>query len=266
MPTEEQLRNTKLRKKPVFADSRDYRGTDFLDYVDPSFYRVNDTKIENFLAWDTLRSNGELIAINEPTLTTALQYPPSKLVSPDMPTGIYKKGAVATLFYFIDGQQVQVRYRLVSLSAGNVETLSEQVGKQILERFLGKYSELARKLSIFGIGESLADVADYLTKQMNAPDVFGVWLRVGAVSESIESVTQPTRTGGAFTDTTEEETETETSLPLGLLLTGAGLVTGNLWLSGLGLLLRFRTDSAEEETETETNTTPKRGNRKFRGL
>lgn len=266
MPTEEQLRNTKLRKKPVFADSRDYRGTDFLDYVDPSFYRVNDTKIENFLAWDTLRSNNELIAINEPTLTTALQYPPSKLVSPDMPTGIYKNGSIATLFYFIDDQQVQVRYRLVSLSAGNVETLSEQVGKQILERFLGKYSELARKLSIFGIGESLADVADYLTKQMNAQDVFGVWLRIGAVSESIDSVTQPTRTGGAFTDTTEEKEETsKTELPLGLLLTGAGLVTGNLWLSGLGLLLRFRTNTTEEET-TDSPTIPKRGNRNFRGL
>lgn len=257
MPTKEQLQNTKLRNL-TFKDSRDYRGNDFLDYVDPSFYRVDDTKVESFFKWDALRANREMIAINEPELTTALEYAPSKRVSPQIPVGIYKAGAEATVFYWIDGKQIQVRYKLVSLSAGNIETLSEQIGKQLLERFLQQYSEIARKINIFGLGNKLADVADYLQKQMNLPDIFGFWLKVQAIEEPIATVTAK-RGASALeaycalnpNDPICTGEKLKSSIPLSLLLTGAGLVTGQVWLSGLGLLLRFAGDSKTETDESK---------------
>lgn len=268
MPTEEQVKNSRSLRRPSWKDSRDYRGSNFLDYVSPSFYREDDTKLETFLKWDTLRANNELIAINEPTLTTALQLAPKKLVSPDMPVGIYKAGAEAKLYFWIDGKQITARYKLVSFSRGNIETLSEQTGKALLETFLGKYSELAREASIFGIGEKLADVADYLRDQLELDDVFGFWLLVQTVTVDIATVTESNYGKSALETYCEQnpndsicKTAKNSKLPIGLLLAGAGLITGNLWLSGVALLLRFR-GQAKEETKTEL---PKRQMGAFNG-
>ena len=101
MPTKEQLANTKLNSDSQYTweDSRDFKGFDFLSYITPSFYRLDATAITSFLSWDILRINNELIAFNEPELMTALEIPPGALVSPTMPVGIYKRNAIASLYF-----------------------------------------------------------------------------------------------------------------------------------------------------------------------
>ena len=269
MPTQEQLKNQKLNEYS-FEESRDYKGSDFLNYVTPSFYRVDDTAIESFIKWDTLRLNGELIAINEPELSTALLFPPTSRVSPQLPIGLYKKNAIATVYYWHDGNQITQQYQLQSLSRQSVETLSEQQGKMILTRFLDEWGSLAEKASIFGIGEKFGDIADYLINQLNAEDVFGIWIPIRRVTQplkdifgaSSESVLEGYCRNNPNDPLCTGETDKQGGSILPLVLAGAGIVTGNLWLSGVGLLLRLRTTTTKEEEEEETlSTIPKRGQR-----
>ncbi len=275
MPTKEQLANTKLNSDAQYTweDSRDYKGTDFLSYITPSFYRMDATAITSFLSWDILRINNELIAFNEPELMTALEIPPGTLVSPTMPIGIYKRNSIATLYFWIDGNQITQRYQLQSLSRQSVATLSEQTQKAIFNRFMGGFSDLARQFNILGGLDKLADLTDYLIEQVNAENVFGVWVPVGRLTQSIFSVT-----GGSRENTesvleqycrlnpddpicNQESKKSSGSNLLPWILAGTGLITGNLWLSGVGLLLKLRNSSdveEEEEKDESIDSIPKR--------
>tara|TARA_R110001632_G_scaffold198539_1_gene320828 strand:+ start:256 stop:1116 length:861 start_codon:yes stop_codon:yes gene_type:complete len=273
MPTKEQLENTKLNTNAQYTweDSRDFKDFDFLSYITPSFYRMDATAITSFLSWDILRINNELIAFNEPELMTALEIPPSALVSPTMPIGIYKRNAIATLYFWIDGNQITQRYQLQSLSRQSVATLSEQTQKAIFNKFMGKFSDLARQFNILGGLDKLADLTDYLVEQVNAENVFGVWVPVGRLTQNIFTVAGDT-TGESVLEgycrlnpedpiCNQESKKSSGSNLIPWILAGTGLITGNLWLSGVGLLLKLRNSSDVEEEEKENasvDSTPQR--------
>lgn len=249
MPTQSQFENRELNTQSqyTFKDSRDYKGEGFKKYLTPGFFRVDDTTITSFFNWDTLRLNNELIAFNEPTTITALEIPPNTLVSPDMPLGIYKRNAIATLYFWVNGKQISQRYQLQSLSSQSIENLSEETGNRILNSFLNRYSEIARRLSIFGLGDKLADVTDYLIEQLNAENVWGVWVPVGKLTQDISTVISD-GTGDSVLEEFCEENPTDNlcrqkragSNLLPWILTGTGLITQNLWISGIGILLKLR--------------------------
>jgi hypothetical protein len=250
MPTQSQFENRELNTQSqyTFKDSRDYKGEGFKKYLTPDFFRVDDTTITSFFNWDTLRLNNELIAFNEPTTITALEIPPNTLVSPDMPLGIYKRNSIATLYFWVNGKQIAQRYQLQSLSSQSIENLSEETGNRILNSFLTRYSEIARRLSIFGLGNKLADVTDYLIEQLNAENVWGVWIPVGQVIQNISDVLpQDEQTKSVLEDFCKENPndnlcrqKKSSSNLLPWILTGTGLITQNLWISGIGILLRLR--------------------------
>ena len=273
MPTKEQLENTKLNSDAQYtwSDSRDYNGTNFLSYITPSFYRLDATTITSFLSWDILRINNELIAFNEPELMTALEIPPGALVSPTMPIGIYKRNAIATLYFWIDGNQITQRYQLQSLSRQSVATLSKQTQTMIFNRFMGGFSDLARRLNILGGLDKLADLTDYLVEQVNAENVFGVWVPVGRLTQNIFTVAGDPNDGESVLEgycrlnpndpICNQESKKSSSISLlPWILTGAGLVTGNLWLAGAGLILKLRnsSDVEEEEEKQIVESTPQR--------
>ncbi len=249
MPTQSQFENRELNTQSQYTwkDSRDYKGEGFKKYLTPNFFRVDDTTITSFFNWDTLRLNNELIAFNEPTTITALEIPPNTLVSPNMPLGIYKRNSIATLYFWSNGRQISQRYQLRSLSSQSIESLSEETGNRILNSFLNRYSEIARRLSIFGLGDKLADVTDYLIEQLNAENVWGVWIPVGQLNQSILEVAGSTDGPSILEQFCEENPNDnlcrQKRAPSNLLpwiLTGTGLITKNLWISGIGILLKLR--------------------------
>lgn len=165
-----------------------------------------------------------------------------------MPLGIYKRNAIATLYFWVNGKQIAQRYQLQSLSSQSIESLSEETGNRILNSFLNRYSEIARRLSIFGLGDKLADVTDYLIEQLNAENVWGVWIPIGQVIQNISDVLpQDEQTKSVLEDfCTENPTDNlcrqkrAGSNLLPWILTGTGLITQNLWISGIGILLKLR--------------------------
>lgn len=272
MPTEEQLANTELNTNAQYKweDSRDFKGFDFLSYVNPSFYRTDATAITSFLSWDILRINNELIAFNEPELMTALEIAPGSLVSPTMPIGIYKRNSIAFLYFWKDGKQITQRYQLQSLSRQSVETLSEQTQKAIFNEFMNGFSDLARRFNILGGLDKLADLTDYLIDQVNAENVFGVWVPIGRLTQSQKAVAGNSdgesvlegycRLNPEDPICNQESKKTSKNSLLPLILAGTGLVTGNLWLSGVGLLLKLRnqSDVKEEEEDAAADSIPQR--------
>jgi hypothetical protein len=95
MPTEEQFRSDRLKRTPEFSQSRDYKGDNFLDYIQPSFYGGGVPRWTGLLVLNQLRANNELVALNEPDLGEIFIPERPQLrgsrVSPQIPNGVYKK-------------------------------------------------------------------------------------------------------------------------------------------------------------------------------
>ena len=248
MPSEELIdavRQSTLR--PSFANSRDYKGPDFESYINPNFYRGNMPAWQGLLIRDQLRQNNEIYAFNEPQLTEFELR--GFQVSPVIPTGIYKKNTVARVYYWKDGKQIMKRYRLISLDDVNPQQITEQVMQNFLSSMVEWSAEFwgskFMNAITFGIGKPVSQGLDMLKREIDGSDVYGVWVQEGSLTENLSAVTGRAPSVGLLesmgldNQTISEQAGTSgNALPL--LLAGVGLVTGNLWLSGIGLLLRLR--------------------------
>ena len=250
MPSEELLdavRQSTLR--PSFANSRDYKGPDFESYIEPKFYRGDMPAWQGLLIRDQLRRNGEIYAFNEPHIAEFELR--GFQVSPVIPTGIYKKNTVARVYYWKDSKQIMKRYRLISLDDVNPQQITDQVMQNLLSSMLEWSAEYwgskFMNAITFGIGKPVSEGIKLLKREIDGSDVYGVWVQEGSLTENLSTVTGRAPSVGLLESMgLDRQTISEqagagrgrNALPL--LLTGAGLVTGNLWLSGIGLLLRLR--------------------------
>jgi len=248
MPSEELLdavRQSTLR--PSFSNSRDYKGPNFESYINPNFYRGDMPAWQGFLIRDQLRQNNEIYAFNEPQLTEFELR--GYQVSPTIPTGIYKKNTIARVYYWKDGQQIMKRYRLISLDDVNPQQITDQVMQNLLSNMVEWSAEFwgskFMNAITFGIGKPVSEGLDILKREIDGSDVYGVWVQEGSLTENLSAVTGRAPSVGLLdsmgldNETISKQAGTSGS-PLPLLLAGVGLVTGNLWLSGIGLLLRLR--------------------------
>jgi len=247
MPSEE-LIDSLLRNstQPKFSNSRDYKGEDFTRYISPRFYRGGIPPWTGLIASDIIRKNGELIALNKPALGDIAMR--GYQVSPIIPEGVYKNRTLARCYFWKDGKQIMKRYRLISLKEVN----PQQITDQVLEHVYGKLLEWSieywdskfMNAITFGMGEKLADGLELIKRDIEGYDVYALWVEEGSLTEPLTAVVGREPEQGLLESLglTDEELQKQVgnknALPL--LLAGAGLVTGNLWLSGLGLLLRFR--------------------------
>ena len=253
MPSEELLdavRQSTLR--PSFANSRDYKGPDFESYIEPKFYRGDMPAWQGFLIRDQLRQNNEIYAFNEPHIAEVELR--GVQVSPVIPTGIYKKNTVARVYYWKDSKQIMKRYRLISLDDVNPQQITDQVMQNLLSSMLEWSAEYwgskFMNAITFGIGKPVSEGIKLLKREIDGSDVYGVWVQEGSLTENLSSVTGYAPSVGLLEslglDPATLKPKDEQAVAgrgrnaLPLLLTGAGLVTGQIWLSGLGLLLRLR--------------------------
>jgi len=253
MPSEELVESIRTGTfRPTFDKSRDYKGPDFINYVEPEFYRGGIPAWNGLIIRDQLRKNGELVAFNPPGLgDIALR---GYQVSPRIPEGIYKDRTLARVYFWKDGQQIMKRYRLISLT----EIKPQQITEQVYQNLLAYYFEWAEEFwdrdflneITLGAGERISDGLDVIKREIEGAEVFAVWVEEGSLTENLSAVTGVMPDVGLLESLglTEEEIQEQYTERYGnknalpWLLTGAGLVTGNLWLSGLGLFLRFRND------------------------
>jgi hypothetical protein len=248
MPSEELLdavRQSTLR--PSFSNSRDYKGPNFQSYINPNFYRGEMPAWQGFVVRDQLRQNNEIYAFNEPHITEFELR--GFQVSPVIPTGIYKKNTIARVYYWKDGQQIMKRYRLISLDDVNPQQITDQVFQNFLSSMVEWSAEFwgskFMNAITFGIGKPVSEGLNILKREIDGSDVYGVWVQEGSLTENLSTVTGRAPAVGLLdsmqldNQTISEQASTSGS-PLPLLLAGVGLVTGNLWLSGIGLLLRLR--------------------------
>jgi hypothetical protein len=248
MPSEELIdavRQSTLR--PSFSNSRDYKGPNFESYINPNFYRGDMPAWQGLVIRDQLRQNGEIYAFNEPHITEFELR--NFQVSPVIPTGIYKKNTIARVYYWKDGQQIMKRYRLISLDDVNPQQITDQVFQNFLSSMVEWSAEFwgskFMNAITFGIGKPVSEGLNILKREIDGSDVYGVWVQEGSLTENLSTVTGRAPAVGLL-DSMELNNETisgaagSSGSPLPLLLAGVGLVTGNLWLSGIGLLLRLR--------------------------
>ena len=246
MPSEELIESIRTNTlRPTFENSRDYKGTDFKRYINPSFYRGDIPISAGLLIRDQLRQNNELIAFNKPALgDIALR---GYQVSPVIPEGIYKNRTLARVYFWKDGQQIMKRYRLISLSEVNPQQISDQVLQNLFSNMtqwsIDLWDSKFMNAITLGIGSRAADGLEILKREIDGSDRYAFWVEEGSLTENLSAVTGRAPSQGLLESLgiTEEQLQTESrrsALPL--ILAGAGLGTGNLWLSGIGLLLRFR--------------------------
>ncbi len=228
-----------------FSDSRDYKGSDFKAYIDPSFYRGEVPNWQGLLTRDQLRTNGELIALNEPDSTEVLDPNRTQLlgfrVSPQIPNGVYKRGTQALVYYWKDGFQYSVSYTLVSLDRINPETLSTQVTESIYSNILQQSSDILKskfaRFVTFGISGQIAPFIDTLQQEVDELDIFAVWVRGGTAIQPIEVVTSKPSGTSVLDDIDVNAENVRSFLPF--LVSGFGLATGNPLLIGGGFVLRY---------------------------
>jgi len=246
MPTQELIESIESNTlRPTFENSRDYRGSDFNNYIDPDFYRGNMPPYQGLLIRDQLRQNGEVYAFNKPALYDLDLR--GYQVSPIIPEGIYKNRTLARVYFWKDGKQIMKRYRLISLSQVNPQQVSDQVIQNLFSRMtqwsIDFWGSAFMSAITLGIGKSAAQGLELLKREIDGYDVYGVWVEEGSLTQNLSAVTGRGPSQGLLESLgiTDEQLQTESrrsALPL--ILAGAGLITGNLWLSGIGLLLRFR--------------------------
>ena len=129
----------------------------------------------------------------------------------------------------------------------------QQITDQVMQNLLSSMVEWSAEFwgskfmnaITFGIGKPVSQGLDILKREIDGSDVYGVWVQEGSLTENLSAVTGRAPSVGLLesmgldNETISEQAGTnKNALPL--LLAGVGLVTGNLWLSGIGLLLRLR--------------------------
>ena len=238
MPTEEKFYSKTLKKTLTFSDSRDFKGTDFKNYITPAFFRGDMPKWQGLIVRDQLRANGELYALNKPAFyDMAIK---NFQVSPVIPEGIYKNRTRALVYFWKDGEQITKEYFLVSMDQLQPQQISEQIQESIFseivqmsQNFWG--SELLNTVTL-GIGGFIADKLQLLKNEIDGVDIYGVWVEGATVSQPIDIVTaDTTKTQSKTTDIVKQQ---QNSL-LPWIVSGLGVVSGQPIIIGAGLLLRF---------------------------
>lgn len=234
-------------KGQSWSKSRDNRGDDFLSYLDPRFYGGSIPNWQGLLVRNQLRLNNELIAFNEPDLQetgfgTDRQQLLGSRVSPRIPTGIYKSGTRASVFYWKDGFQYSVVYELLPLDSLAPETISNQVvesvGASILEGYSDALNSRFARLVSLGSSQLLAQFVDLLQQEIEEADIFGIWVRRGTAIQPIENVvSKPDSERKSALDGMELNTKKVNPLPY--LISGLGIATGSPVVFGAGLLVSF---------------------------
>lgn len=235
-----------LFKGQRFSDSRDFKGNDFLSYLEPSFYGGSIPNWQGLLIRNQLRTNGELVALNEPELQELGTDTRPQLrgfrVSPQIPTGIYKRNTRALVYYWRDGMQYSTEYFLRSLDSVSPESISNQVLESIYSQILEEASDILRsklvRIATLGTSSFVANFIDLLQEEVDEADIFGVWVRGATVISPIDSVTsEPSdRSRGALDGVDIEGRKVN---PLPYLISGLGIFTGSPLVFGAGLLVSF---------------------------
>ncbi len=245
-------RGDPIRRPVSFSDSRDYKGENFLDYIDPSFYGGGLPTWTGLLVRNQLRTNNELIAFNEPELQEVLIPDRPQLrgsrVSPQIPNGVYKRNTRALVYYWKDGIQYSVEYYLRPLDSLDPATVEEQVVQGLFGALLewtgNTYRSEFANFVTFGISGRLANVIDMLQNEVELADIAGVWVRGATVMQPIELVTNRAGTAESLLDSlgidpaTGEPYRKKASI-IPILVSGVGLATQNPLLIGGGFVLRY---------------------------
>tara|TARA_S200002703_G_scaffold71457_1_gene61958 strand:+ start:322 stop:1062 length:741 start_codon:yes stop_codon:yes gene_type:complete len=234
-----------LFKGQRFSDSRDYRGDDFRAYLEPSFYGGAIPNWQGLLIRNQLRTNGELVALNEPELQELGTDTRPQLrgfrVSPQIPTGIYKRNTRANVYYWRDGMQYSTVYYLRSLDSVSPESISNQVLESIYSQILEEASDILRsklvRIATLGTSSFVANFIDLLQEEVDEADIFGVWVRGATVISPIDSVTSEP-SGSSALDGVDVEGSRKIN-PLPYLISGLGIATGSPVVFGAGLLVSF---------------------------
>ena len=233
-----------LFKGQRFSDSRGFKGNDFLSYLDPGFYGGSIPNWQGLLIRNQLRTNGELVALNEPELQEMGTDTRPQLrgfrVSPQIPTGIYKRNTRANVYYWRDGMQYSTVYYLRSLDSVNPESISNQVVESIASQVLNSTSDVLRarfaQIATLGTSRLLAELIDLLQQEIDDADIFGVWVRGATVISPIDSVTSEP-SGSSALDGVDIEGRKVNPLPF--IISGLGIFTGSPIVFGAGLLVSF---------------------------
>jgi len=233
-----------LFKGQRFSNSRDSRGDDFKAYLDPSFYGGSIPNWQGLLVRNQLRTNGELIALNEPELQELGTDTRPQLrgfrVSPQIPTGIYKRNTRANVYYWRDGMQYSTVYYLRSLDSVSPESISNQVLESIYSQILEEASDILRskliRIATLGTSSFVANFIDLLQQEIDEADIFGVWVRGATVISPIDSVTSEP-SGRRALDGVDIEGRKVNPLPF--LISGLGIFTGSPIVFASGLLVSF---------------------------
>lgn len=232
-----------LFKGQRFSDSQQYRGDDFLSYIEPSFYGGPIPNWQGLIVRNRLRANNEIIALNEPELQELGQGNRPQLrglrVSPQIPTGIYKTNTRALVYYWKDGLQYATEYFLTPLDAVDPNSIANQAIEGILSQILKESSdilksEVARLVSL-GTSQYAARLLDMVQTELDDADIFGVWVRRATVISPIDSVTSEP-SGGSAIDGLEVKSRVN---PLPYLISGLGIFTGSPLVFASGLLVSF---------------------------
>ena len=233
-----------LFKGQRFSNSQGYRGNDFKLYLDPAFYGGPIPNWQGLLVRNQLRTNGELIALNEPELQEMGTDTRPQLrgfrVSPQIPTGIYKRNTRANVYYWRDGLQYSTVYYLRSLDSVSPESISNQVIESIYSAILEESTDILRskliRIATLGTSRFVANFLDLLQQEVDEVDIFGVWVRGATVISPIDSVTSEPSGGSAIDGFNVAGGGVN---PLPYLISGLGIFTGSPLVFASGLLVSF---------------------------
>lgn len=211
-----------------------YAGDDWRDYVTSGGLVESIESDSGFV--ESLKQLRALL-LNQPAntlltygLTTALPQIENSFYSGsprDLPNGFYTTGTTFRLVIpnYNDGTLSRYTFQLIPMST----YLSTQTDPRLIEA-ANEFIKFLEDIIPF-------DIFDFISY-----DELGYWALRATETVPLEP---KGKTGGALrgVDTGKnngDDTETDTGNVLPLLLAGGGLVTGQLWLSALGLFLRLR--------------------------
>ena len=252
MPTEEQFDRSRY---VTWRQSRDFKGLDFRNYIEPSFYQPLQNRY-SFRDYLDMVANRTCVAVNLPYPRQIFDTLPSTLkngqVSPVIEKGIYKRYTTAKVYYWADGFQFTQVYKLIPINEITVEMLTSDEQLTVMQELSLWLSDFLQR---FRFNESedrqtrFESLFNWIRDNLNYAQAIAIWVPTGgSLRQQLSAVTgQPSGTSAA----PFQGSKAGNASALPLLLTGFGLVTGNLWLSGIGLLLRLRTAAAEDKPESK---------------
>lgn len=250
MPTEQQFDR---QKYVTWRQSRDFKGLDFRNYIEPSFYQPlkNQYRFRDYL---DMVANRTCVAVNLPYPRQIFDTAPSTLkdgqVSPIIEKGVYKKYTTAKVYYWVDGYQFTQLYKLMPINEVTVEMLTDKERLTVIQNVALWLGDIASRFIPNSNEDSqtrFETFFNWIRDNLNYAQAIAIWVPSGgSLRQQLSAVTgQPSETSAAPI----QGSKAGNASALPLLLAGFGLVTGNLWLSGIGLLLRLRTTAAEDEQE-----------------